>query len=51
MIESEIYMSGIVIIAGVLIYHTRLIFQMKAKLDFIYDNLKTTVSFKSNNKK
>jgi len=43
-------MGGMAIVAGVLIYHTRLIFQMKAKLDFIHDNLKTTVSFKTNNK-
>lgn len=50
MMESEIYTGGMVIIAGVLIYHTRLIFQMKTKLDLIYDNIKTVITFKDNNK-
>ena len=48
--ETEVFIGGMAIVAGVLIYHTRLIFQMKAKVDFIYDNLKTTVSFKNNKK-
>lgn len=51
MIETALIIGGFGLITPVLIYHTRKILQIEAKVDLIYKNLDIAVKWIENNHK